>query len=212
MSHRWSWLVLAAITLVLILGPFFLFEESMNQWAEHLTSSSRRGVNIAGAVVMLLALDVVLPVPSSIVSTASGAALGMVPGAIASAVGMTAGSLIGYALGARYGLPLVRRMVGQRDVDRVSVRFQRNAGWALALMRPIPVLAEASALFAGVARVPLSVYIAVTTLANAGISTVYAAVGANAFDTNSFLLAFAASIGLPAIAMSLNRWVSSRGV
>lgn len=200
------WIILAIITLSVILIPFFLFEESMNAWVQRLTQPGVRSGAIAAAVVALLALDVFLPVPSSIVSTAAGASLGLLPGLAASTAGMTLGSLLGYACGRKYGLPLVRRMVRERDLEQVSARFRRGAGWALAAMRPVPVLAEASALFAGVSRVPLLSYFGVTTMANTGISLVYCAAGARALTTGSLLLAFAASIALPGIAMAISRW------
>jgi 3-dehydroquinate synthase len=74
-------------------------------------------------------------------------------------------------------------------------------------MRPVPVLAEASALFAGVARVPVAQYVTITTLANIGISALYCAAGARALHSSSFLLAFAASIGLPGLAMAISRYL-----
>jgi hypothetical protein len=77
-------------------------------------------------------------------------------------------------------------------------------------MRPVPVLAEASALIAGVARVPFMRYLTVTVLANAGISTVYSAVGANALRTDSFLLAFAGAVALPGCAMLMRRILRRR--
>jgi uncharacterized membrane protein YdjX (TVP38/TMEM64 family) len=175
----------------------------MNRWAGRLTSSDLRPEIIAAAVVSLLGLDVLLPVPSSIVSTAAGAGLGFLPGLAASTAGMTLGSLVGYGLGRKFGVPLVRRMVRDRDLERVSARFRAGAPWALAAMRPVPVLAEASALFAGVSAVPVPLYVTVTTLANTGISAVYCAAGAKALSAGSFFLAFAASIGLPAAAMAI---------
>jgi uncharacterized membrane protein YdjX (TVP38/TMEM64 family) len=204
------WLVVAMLALSIILAPFFLFEEQMSGWVERLTRPELRGRAIAAAVVALLAADVLLPVPSSIVSTAAGAALGFLTGLAASVAGMTLGSILGYLLGRRWGLPLVRRIVRERDLDLVSARFRRGAGWALAAMRPIPVLAEASALFAGVAKVPLPAYIGVTTLANTGISAIYCAAGANALHGESFLLAFAGSIALPATAMTIDRLLRRR--
>jgi uncharacterized membrane protein YdjX (TVP38/TMEM64 family) len=208
---RWRpWLILAALTLALILAPFLLFEDEMSAWAGRLTQPERHAGAIALAVIGFLASDVLLPVPSSVVSTASGAALGFLPGLGASVVGMTLGSLIGYGLGRKYGLSLVRRLARERDLELVSSRFRRSAVWALAAMRPVPVLAEASALFAGVAKMPLLTYLAVTTLANIGISAIYCAAGANALHGGSFLLAFAASLALPGAAMGLNALLRRR--
>ena len=203
-------MIVALIVLALILIPFFLFEGEMNRLVAGLTARNLNSTTIAAAVVGFLGLDVLLPVPSSIVSTAAGAALGFLPGLAASTAGMTLGSLLGYVLGRRFGLPLVRRLVRERELEHVSKRFRQGAAWALAVMRPVPVLAEASALFAGVSAVPLPLYAAVTTLANTGISAVYCAAGANAINAGSFLLAFAASVGLPAAAMAFNRMLRRR--
>lgn len=211
-QHAWHrWLIIAVLFLAAILIPFFLFAHDMNAWVEHLFRTSPKTGAIATAVVTLLALDVFLPVPSSIVSTASGAMLGLLPGIAASTAGMTLGCSLGYACGRKWGLPVVRRVVRvrDRDLEQVSARFRRGAVlFALATMRPIPVLAEASALFAGVSRVPFPAYIGITTLANAGISTIYCAVGAKALHNGSFLLAFAGAIALPAVAMGISRIVS----
>jgi uncharacterized membrane protein YdjX (TVP38/TMEM64 family) len=204
------WAILTSLLLIAILAPFFLFEKSMNAWVERLTGPDAPVGIVATAVVSLLALDVLLPVPSSVVSTAAGAVLGFLPGLLASTAGMTLGSILGYVCGRKWGLPLTRRMVRERDLVQVSRRFQKGAGWALALMRPVPVLAEASALFAGVAGVPIAKYITITTLANIGISALYCAAGAKALHSSSFLLAFAASLGLPGLAMGITRLLQRR--
>lgn len=200
------WIFLSALLLIGILVPFFLFEKNIDALVERLTGPGARSGIVAIAVVLLLALDVLLPVPSSVVSTAAGAALGFLPGLLASTAGMTLGSILGYACGRMWGLPLTRHVVREKDLEHVSARFQQGAAWALAVMRPVPVLAEASSLFAGVAGVPLAQYLLITTLANVGISALYCAAGAKALHTSSFLLAFAASIGLPGLAMAISRF------
>jgi uncharacterized membrane protein YdjX (TVP38/TMEM64 family) len=205
-----TWTALAALALALILIPFFLFEDAVNQWAASLLRPGRRDPAIAAAVVALLGLDVVLPIPSSLVSTAAGITLGFLPGWAASTAGMTLGSLAGYALGRSFGLPLVRRLTDGRDLERVADRFRRSAPWALAAMRPVPVLAEASALVAGVSRMHVPAYFVVTTLANAGISAIYCGTGANAGGAASFFLAFAASLALPGAAMLVDRLLARR--
>jgi hypothetical protein len=56
-----SWVILSVLLLILILGPFFLFEASINAWVERLlTPQASRGA-IAAAIASALALDVFLP-------------------------------------------------------------------------------------------------------------------------------------------------------
>ncbi len=199
------WIFLAAVLLAIILVPFFLFEDGMNTWIARRLQAGTPPVITVAMIVCLLALDVFLPVPSSIVSTAAGALLGFTAGMTASTTGMTLGCVLGYLCGRRFGLPIVLRFVGERDLNELSAQFCRGAEWALATARPVPVLAEASALVAGLFAVPFWKYMVITSLANAGISAVYCAVGANALNSGSFLYAFLGAIALPGVAMLLSR-------
>lgn len=205
-----AYVVLSVLLLAIILGPFFLFEDSIKLWVEEVVSpNSPKNVTVA-IIIIVLALDVFLPVPSSIVSTAAGALLGFTSGVAVSTAGMTIGCSLAYLCGKKWGLPLVRSMVGERDLADVSARFRKDAGWALASMRPVPVLAEASTLIAGMAGVPFPRFLSITTLANAGISTVYCAVGATGLATNSFLLAVIGSIALPGCLMLISGVMNRR--
>ena len=88
----------SAILLIgLVLLPFLLFEQQFNAFAEHVTRDGTSKWLVASAVFALLALDVFLPVPSSIVSTASGVLLGFGLGSAVVWTGMMAGCLVGYA-------------------------------------------------------------------------------------------------------------------
>lgn len=93
---------------------------------------------LAGAA--LLAVDALLPVPSSIVGTMLGARLGFLPGFIATFAGIMIGQTCAYAA-SRW---LLRRRAGGLPTAPTLL--------ALFLSRPVPVLAEALALAAGAAR------------------------------------------------------------
>ena len=190
---------MAAIVLLFILVPFALFEQGVNDWTLQQFRSSARPAWIAAVVVVLLAADVVLPVPSSLVSTASGASLGFAFGAAASIFGMTLGALAGYLLGRTLGLPIASRLVSSRDLEIASARLRRRTMAALVVMRAVPVLAEGSVLMAGVFRVDPWRFFVSTLFANVGISVAYSAVGALALSVNSFALAFAGAIAIPAV-------------
>ena len=194
------WATIVLLLLGVILIPFVLFENGSNAEVAKLLTADRSRTAIAIAIVAILALDVFLPVPSSVVSTAAGALLGIWAGALVSTAGMTLGCVLAYWSGRKFGLPLVSRMVRERDLEDVRSQFRRGAGWALTTARPVPVLAEASALFAGLAGVPFSRYLLITTLANTGISLVYGIAGASAREAHWFLLAFLAC-AIPGLAM-----------
>ena len=66
-------------------------------------------------------------------------------------------------------------------------------------VRAVPVLAEASVLFAGIGSMRFGRFLLLTSLSNLGISLVYASVGAFAAEIQSFLLAVAGAVLVPLV-------------
>jgi len=201
-SRLASQAVLCAIVFGIIVIPYFLAREKLDAWtASFLTGSATHPASIGMGVALLLATDILLPVPSSMVSTAAGFILGFTKGTIASLVGMTVSCILGFGLGAMFGRPFARHLMDYNGLKRLEVLSHRFGEWAIVICRPIPVLAEASVLFAGISQFPFYRFVLLSTFANLGISVVYAAVGAFSATANSFLLAFAGSVFLPLIPM-----------
>ena len=195
---RWALLWIALIAAVLV--PFFLFEDEFNALAGRISSGEVSTSVAALAIGGLLALDVFLPVPSSIVSTAAGVLLGLGLGAAVVWIGMMAGCLVGYFVGV-YSAPLARRLVGPAGLARAADLANRYGAWAVVLCRPVPVLAEATVVFAGLVRAPLGRFLFVTAASNLGIAAGYAAIGAFSMRLDSFLMAFVGAIAVPGIAL-----------
>jgi uncharacterized membrane protein YdjX (TVP38/TMEM64 family) len=191
--------------LLLILGPFFLWGAQIEAWTAHLLESAAPQRSLVAALLgLLLAVDILLPIPSSLVSTACGVFAGIAGGTLVSWTGMTLSCVAGYWL-ARSGRPVVRRLMGERELERLQVLSARFGDWVLIICRPVPVLAEAAVLLAGMSEMRPGRFLLMAALANLGISAVYATVGALAASVNSFLVAFAAAILLPLAAMLLSK-------
>lgn len=206
------WLLLAAAVLAVILVPFAIWGGAIENWTAGFIEGARSRPVIAAAVLGgLLAADILLPVPSSVVSTACGMLLGFLPGILVSFAGMMVSSLAGYAIGRWGGRGLLSRLVGGDGIARFDEWNRRFGDWAVVACRPVPVLAEASVLVAGAARMPAGRYAAMVSLSNLAVSAVYAAAGAWSANVNSFLLAFALSIGVPGVLKMLIRPSSVRG-
>lgn len=206
------WVLFAAALLALVLVPFAIWGGAIENWTAGFIDGARSRPVIAAAVLGgLLAADILLPVPSSLVSTACGMLLGFLPGLLVSVAGMTVSSFAGYAIGRWGGRGLLAHSVGGEDLARFDEWNRRFGDWAVVACRPVPVLAEASVLVAGAARVPAGRYVAMVSLSNLAVSAVYAAAGAWSANVNSFLLAFALSIGVPGVLRLLIRPSSARG-
>jgi uncharacterized membrane protein YdjX (TVP38/TMEM64 family) len=205
------WLLLTTFLLALILVPFLLFEDQFERLGAEIVRGDLAGWPAAALLSGFLALDVVLPVPSSMVSTAAGAVLGFARGMAVIWAGMMAGSVLGYLLGSR-ATAAARRFVGPDGLDRAERVAAAHGDWALVVCRPVPVLAEASVILAGLVHTPWRRFLLLTATSNLGIAAAYAAIGAFAMSVGSFLLTFAGALALPALTMLAARlWLGGTG-
>src|SRR5687767_3172819 len=149
-----GWAGFCGLLLAAILVPFFLFGEGLEVAARSFLEAHPPGWQVALALSSLLAGDIFLPVPSSLVNTAAGALLGFWRGTATCWAGMMVACGLGYQLGARAGESALRRMVGETEVARLARLAERHGHWFLLAFRAVPVLAEASVIFAGASRMP----------------------------------------------------------
>jgi uncharacterized membrane protein YdjX (TVP38/TMEM64 family) len=91
-------LLLVTIMLIVPIVLLAIRGESFASELERWRSSPPPPATLAALVVAILAIDVVLPVPSGPVSTLAGSHLGMMLGTAASTLGMTLGATIAFTL------------------------------------------------------------------------------------------------------------------
>ena len=170
-------LILGLLLAAFVIVPFILFGDRLEAWA-HVMLLDRRPTGWWPRVlcVGLLIGDVVLPVPSSLVSAAAGLWWGLWQGTLLSLAGMQLGSWFGYWLGAR--ATALQRWVGEDEAARLHRWFTRHGEWIVVTLRPVPVLAEASAIFAGFSRMSVARFSVLSLVANLCVSLFYAAAGA----------------------------------
>ncbi|MEJ6000150.1 hypothetical protein [Paucibacter soli] len=130
-------LILAAAICVPLLPFAVIGELPGERW---LSANDANSLHFALLGAGLLAADVLLPIPSSIVGTMLGARLGFGAGCAAAFAGMMVGHCLAY--GASRHL-LRARMGALPDAPTLAALF---------LSRPVPVLAEALTFAAGAAR------------------------------------------------------------
>ncbi len=198
------WMVLWVLLLAVILVPFFLFESQFDAFAAQAIRNDTTRWVAAASIVGLLALDVVLPVPSSIVSTAAGVLLGFWMSVAVIWIGMMVACLLGYALGARAS-GAARRFLGAESLARAHTLAGRYGDWAIVFCRPVPVLAEASVIFAGLVGAPFRKFFWLTLWSNLGIAAGYSAFGAFSMRIDSFLMAFLGALVMPGLAIAISR-------
>ena len=149
-----DWLRLAAFIGVLLLVPLIPFvlcarqiETNSQQWLEQFSANPAA---LASAGFALLASDIFLPIPSSLVCTWLGQRLGWIQGATVSWAGLTCGNLIGLSLARLFGHWFVLRFADAKSVSQFQIWAERYGAWLIVLSRPLPLVSEAVLLGLGI--------------------------------------------------------------
>lgn len=152
------------------------------------------GASMAG--VGLICLDVLLPIPATPVMSALGLILGPWLGGLVSAVGSFLAGCLAYGFSRLLGRAPAAWIAGE-GMAGLEARFAAQGGWMVALSRWTPVLPEAVAALAGVARMPFGRFAVALACGSAPLGLAFAWVGY--LGHGSPLLALALSALLPAL-------------
>jgi membrane protein DedA with SNARE-associated domain len=140
---------------------------------------------------ILIALETILPpIPSELVLPLAGflarqGAMSVVLAWVAATLGAVAGALVLYWLGAWLGYERLHRLAGrrwffvasQRDVDRGCSLFESYGSWVVAGARCVPVLRSIVSLPAGMTRMPLPKFVALTAAGSGVWNAAFIAAG-----------------------------------
>ena len=185
------------------IGGFVLFEAAGLSFEGVLRQGSSKAA-LAAAGVLLLGVDVLLPVPSSVVMIGNGVLFGVVAGGLLSVLGGLISSGLGYYLGARSGR-LVARFTGKGDQARARAFLEKYGYAAIVASRPIPVLAEAVAIISGSLGLRLGRVLLSSLAGLVPVCFVYSVTGAYSTGLNSAAWAFVLNLGVAAILWLVTR-------
>jgi uncharacterized membrane protein YdjX (TVP38/TMEM64 family) len=183
------WILLFVLVAGLVAGSKLLFENVLGLSLERIAPTwlDAAGPGSAAAIVLLLAADVFLPVPSSLIMVLSGAAFGVAWGSVFSLVGSIAGEWFGFELVRRYGRRASSALVGDDELARLGAFFERYGIAAIVLTRPLPIVMETMSVVAGLSAMRRWTFIMASVAGTAPIVVVYAYAGARARDVGSLL-------------------------
>jgi uncharacterized membrane protein YdjX (TVP38/TMEM64 family) len=205
-KHFLRLLLLIGVVLAIPIVPFLVFGDALEARFTGWLDATLPAATVAILVAGLLAVDLLLPVPSSLVSTFAGKMLGFWGGLTASWCGMTLGAVVAFGLVKAFGRPVVGRLTGEEELQRVDSMARRYGFLVLVVARPVPVLAEASVLLMGATDLAWGRFLAAVGLSNAGIAAVYAALG----DAVALPVALGASLALPLLLGGVAGWLWPR--
>ena len=190
-------LPLMCIVLLVPVIPFLFFGGQLDEWLRGLAEDPPSPSSTFALVVGLLATDILLPIPSSVISTMSGWQLGWLLGTLATWVGMNLGAVIGFGLARRYGQPLALWFSKEEDLQRMRHVSNEYGPFVLVLTRAMPVFAEASVLISGIHRLSWQRFLPAVVLSNLGIAIAYSALGDYAERHQWLPLALGVAIAVP---------------
>jgi uncharacterized membrane protein YdjX (TVP38/TMEM64 family) len=193
------------VVLAIPIVPWLFLGSRVDSWLKAWQANPPERPIVAAGVVLLLATDVFLPVPSSLVSTLAGSQLGTALGTLASWAGMSVGAIVGFAVARCFGQPLVKWLARPDDLKRTANLIHWLGPLLLVLGRGVPVLAEATVLLFGMHALPWRRFLPPVLLANFALALAYSLFGEVAEQYDSLLLALAVAIVLPVLMVAAFR-------
>lgn len=165
---------------LLVLIPFLIwgdFFEEMFSW-----EGSRAWLEGYGnwawlAGIGLLILDLVLPLPNTLVIAGLGYVYGIVLGGLLGSLGTILSGLLAYSLCRSFGRKAALWIEGESDLEKGERLFRRSGGWIVALSRWLPMIPEIVACAAGLHRMPFRIYLAALVCGSVPLGFTYAVLG-----------------------------------
>lgn len=193
---RLVYLFVALAALVLL--SFFVWGDSLMEMFSQtatITWLSQYGKLAWLVAIVLLMVDLVLPLPATIVIAALGYIYGPVAGGLIGGAGSFMAGSLGYWLCRLLGENTAIRLLGKRDYVRGKKISGSVGGWVVVLSRWLPVFPEVIACMAGLTRMPARYFHGALLCGSLPLGFTYAAVGSTGVEHP--LLAIVLSAGIP---------------
>lgn len=150
--------------------------------------------------IALLMVDLLLPIPGTIVMSALGAVYGFWIGGLLSAIGSMLAGMSGYGVGRFFKESFAKRWLGEKDFEKGKSLFERGGAWVVAISRALPILPEVLACMAGLLRMPFGKFVIALACGSVPMGFLFAWIGAIGREQPAWGFAF--SIGVPAVLWS----------
>jgi uncharacterized membrane protein YdjX (TVP38/TMEM64 family) len=195
---RLIWIAVALAVLFLI--PFVIWEENFTSWfTGDAAVTWIQGWGPLGwlAVVILLMLDIVLPLPGTAIMSAAGYLYGTLGGGLICTAGSFLSGMTAYGLCRSFGHTVAVKLAGAEDLARGERLFRRNGVWLVALSRSLPLLAEVGSCLAGLTRMPFPYFTIALAIGCAPMAFIFSFIGSIGHENAG--LALGLSVAVPAV-------------
>lgn len=198
------WLSIGAVSLFFLVTYLIVEALHVPVLTDPTPLLSHAGVLSAVFGVGLLVVDVLLPVPSSLVMIAHGALFGILHGALLSLVGRAGSLLLGYYLGVKF-LPFAKRFIPEREMVTARAMLERWGTLAIILSRPLPILSETVAIMTGVSSLSLKKALPAAIIGSLPEAVLFAVTGELALGFDVTALVFISIILVSGVVWFISR-------
>jgi uncharacterized membrane protein YdjX (TVP38/TMEM64 family) len=210
-------IIIIVTVLVVLFTVLFMIGENIGILkGEHIEKQiSAFGSTLTGRICMsltiigLLVIDILLPIPSSIVMTLSGKLLGFFPGGIISFIGALLAAWLGFFACRFGGKKVFIRLIGEEDISKVKAWFEKYGIFAIILSRPVPMLTEILSCLAGLSQVSPLLFTLAVIFGTLPICFVYSYAGQISSIFNPWPAIWVA-LAIPAIGWGIVRVIKGK--
>jgi uncharacterized membrane protein YdjX (TVP38/TMEM64 family) len=179
------------------IAVFILFKEADLSFEGLLYTRTSKWL-LALISLVVLGVDVVLPVPSSVVMISNGVLFGALWGGLLSIAGGMISAATGYYIGAK-SKRLAAKFTGPDDEAQAKSFLEKYGYAAIIASRPVPVLAESVAVISGTLALSFRKVMLNSAIGLVPVSFVYSFTGAYSTSLDSAFWAFALNLGAAAL-------------
>ncbi len=198
-------LIIPLLVVILVIIVLFLGLPGLEMRFEQLIIESANSTKSYFAAIsfVLLALDVFLPVPSSIVMFFNGSVLGLFAGTAWSLFAGVVSASLGFYLGRAF-YQRMNRGYRSEEISKAQHIIERYGFAGIIATRGIPILSEAIAIICGNIAYDFKRFFIANCIGLLPISLLYAYIGSQSLDTDSFLWAFGINVLVAAVFLLMN--------
>jgi uncharacterized membrane protein YdjX (TVP38/TMEM64 family) len=182
------------VSCIVVIITFLVFENLEAFFINALNNVSQHKEVYSLVSFLVLASDIILPVPSSIVMYTNGYILGLIAGSFISLVAVMIGAIVGYYLGKMTSLGIKAKE--DENAERVLLKY---GTMSILISRGIPILSESICIVCGYNKMPLKLYLILNLIGYIPVCLVYGFFGSAGYDKNTFLISFGCSLLISAL-------------
>lgn len=133
---------------------------------------------LPGFYLLMVIQSIIVVIPADVVLIMSGSAFGFEASSSIGVLGLMTGALINYAIGLRFGKPIVERLIGGDELKKVEKLFAKHGSKIIFAARFVPGISfDAVSYFAGATGIALVSFTVATFLGTIPRAVFYSYIG-----------------------------------